>query len=277
MAASIPFMKLSGAGNDFVIIDNRDLKVNVTKSFIEKTCARRLSVGADGMLLIEPPDDPNAADFKMRYYNADGSEAESCGNGARCISRFAYLNGIVGESMKFETLAGIYTAQVLGENVRVGMSDPVGARLDFPVVLKEGTFTASFADTGVPHVVYYLEDIENADIVGLGRQTRYHQDFAPKGTNANFAAILDEHSIRLRTYERGVEDETLACGTGSIAAAVLAAMQGKVSAPVSVFTQGGFELVIHFNLDNGAATNIELEGDARVVYHGELQPGAWDY
>lgn len=273
----IPFMKLSGAGNDFVIMDNRDGKLTATPEFVVKVCARRLSVGADGLLLVEKPSDPSQADFRMRYFNADGSEAESCGNGARCISRFAHVNGIVGEKTRFETLAGIYDAEILGERVRVRMSDPRDARLAFPLTLNEGTFTVDFANTGVPHVVFRVDDLDATDVFGMGRQTRYHKDFAPAGTNANFASVVDEHTLRIRTYERGVEDETLACGTGSIAAALVSAMAGKVSSPVTVRTQGGFELGVYFDLADGKATNVRLEGDARVVYHAELQPDAWQY
>jgi len=273
----IPFSKLSGAGNDFIIIDNRDGQFTPTAEFIAKICARRLSVGADGLLLVEKPSDPARADFRMRYFNADGGEVESCGNGARCIARFAHLRGIVGERARFETLAGIYEAEILGDRVRVRMGDPRDVRLAFPLTLAEGTFLVDFANTGVPHVVFHVDDLDAVDVVGLGRQTRYHRDFAPAGTNANFVTVTDAHTLRIRTYERGVEDETLACGTGSIAAAVVTALGGKVSPPVTVETRGGFVLGVHFDLEEGRATNVRLEGDARVVYHAELQPEAWRY
>jgi diaminopimelate epimerase len=273
----IPITKLSGAGNDFIIIDNRDGKVTPTTEFISKVCARRLSVGADGLLLVEQPHDPTAADFRMRYFNADGGEVESCGNGARCIARFAFLNGIVGERTRFETLAGIYDAEILGDRVRVRMGDPRDVRLRFPLTLSEGTFTVDYANTGVPHVVFFVDDLDATDVVAMGRQTRYHRDFAPAGTNANFVSVTDSRTLRIRTYERGVEDETLACGTGSIAAALVAALQGTVSSPVTLHTQGGFVLGVHFDIENGAATNVRLEGDARVIYHAELQPDAWQY
>lgn len=273
----IPFSKLSGAGNDFIVIDNRDGKVNPTAQFVAKVCARRLSVGADGLLLVERPRDPRQADFRMRYFNADGGEVESCGNGARCISRFAYLKGIVGEKTRFETLAGLYEAEILGERVRVRVGDPKDVRLGFPLILAEGVFRVDFVNTGVPHVVFFLEDLDATDVVGLGRQTRYHSDFAPAGTNANFVRVVDEHTLRIRTYERGVEDETLACGTGSIAAAVVAALRGKVSVPVTLHTRGGFVLGVHFDRKGNVITDVRLEGDARLVYEGELLPEAWQY
>lgn len=275
----ISFMKLSGAGNDFVIIDNRDQivqkNINTALSdFVAKVCARRMSVGADGLLLIENSD---SADFKMRYFNSDGSEAETCGNGARCISKFAYLNRIVGEKMTFETIAGIYDSEIIGDDVKVKMSDPTDVRLDFGLDLKSGESTISFANSGVPHVVFFVDDIEKIDVFGIGRETRYHQDFQPAGTNANFVKVDDRHSIRIRTYERGVEDETLACGTGSIASAIIAGLKGKVDSPVKMFTRSGSVLTIYFDINGEIVENVYLEGDARVIFSGELNEDAWKY
>jgi len=271
----IPFMKLSGAGNDFVIIDNRHSVIPENEvDFIMKVCARRVSAGADGLLLVENSD---VADFKMRYFNSDGSEAETCGNGARCISRFAYVNGIVSENMRFETKAGIYEAEIIGDNVRVSMSDPTTVRLNFPLRLKDGTHEVCFANTGVPHVVFFVANLENTDVFNLGRETRYHDDFKPAGTNANFVRVRDEHAMDIRTYERGVEDETLACGTGAIASAVVSALLGKMSPPVSMHTVGGYVLTIYFDIENNSVTSVRLEGDARIIYSGELNKDAWDY
>jgi diaminopimelate epimerase len=269
-------MKMSGAGNDFIVADNRDGSVNATPEFISNVCARRLSVGADGLLLVENPSDASA-DFRMRYYNSDGGEAETCGNGARCISRFAHLHGIAPESMSFETAAGPYTAEIIGEGVKLGLSDPTDVRSDFTVALEDGERVASFANTGVPHVVYFVEDVASLDVVGLGRESRHHRDFAPAGTNANFAQVMSGDSLRLRTYERGVEDETLACGTGAIAAAITASLRGSVRSPTTVRVQGGFDLVIHFVNDGGFLRDIYLEGDARIVCAGELREDAWAY
>jgi diaminopimelate epimerase len=274
----IPFMKLSGAGNDFVIINNLSQVVDSTDSefmnFVTKVCQRRMSVGADGVLLVEPNED---VDFRMRYFNADGGEVETCGNGARCISKFAYLNGIVSKQMRFLTNAGIYEAQIAGDNVKVGMSDPTDIRINVPLRLENGVHDVGFANSGVPHVVFFVDDLETTDVFDLGQQTRYHDDFKPAGTNANFINIHSQELIEIRTYERGVENETLACGTGSIASAIVSASLGKVKSPVSVKTASGVILKIHFDLENDAAKNVYLEGDARVIFAGELTSEAWDY
>ena len=271
----ISFMKLSGAGNDFVIINNLAEVVDSTDTdFVQKLCQRRMSVGADGVLLVEKADD---VDFRMRYFNADGGEVETCGNGARCISKFAYLNGIASEQMRFLTNAGIYESEIVGENVKVRMSDPTDIRLNVPLQLDDGLHAVSFANSGVPHVVFFVDDLEGTDVYHLGQQTRYHDNFKPDGTNANFIRIESSGLIDIRTYERGVEDETLACGTGAIASAIIAATLGKVKSPVSVKTASGVVLKIHFEVENGAATNVYLEGDARVIYVGELTADAWTY
>ena len=273
--AKIPFMKFSGAGNDFVIIDNRDGVVPYENTdFVEKVCQRRMSVGADGVLLVE---NAEAADFRMRYFNADGGEVETCGNGARCISKFAYVNGIVSEKMRFETNAGIYDSEIVGRDVKVRMSDPFDLRLNFPFQLKDGVHNVCFANSGVPHVIFFVEDLEGTDIVDLGRQTRYHDDFKPAGTNANFIRIRDAQTIDIRTYERGVEDETLACGTGSIAAAVVCAALGKVTSPAALHTVSSSVLKIYFDLGNGEPKDVYLEGDARIICSGELTEDAWNY
>ncbi len=271
----IPFMKLSGAGNDFVIINNFSEIIDSTDiNFVTKLCQRRMSVGADGVLLVEKADD---VDFRMRYFNADGGEVETCGNGARCISKFAYLNGIASEQMRFLTNAGIYESEIVDENVKVRMSDPTDIRLNVPLHLDDGIHTVGFANSGVPHVVFFVEDLEDTDVLDLGQQTRHHNDFKPAGTNANFIRVQSPGLIDIRTYERGVEGETLACGTGSIASAIVAATLGKVESPVDVKTASGVVLKIHFDVANGEARNVYLEGDARVIYVGELTTDAWNY
>ncbi len=274
----IPFMKLSGAGNDFVIINNLNHIIDSTNSeflsFVTKICQRRMSVGADGVLLVEPTED---ADFRMRYFNADGGEAETCGNGARCISKFAFLNGIVPKQMRFLTNAGIYEAEIVGDNVKVRMSDPTDLRINVPLQLEDGVHKVGFANSGVPHVVFLVDDLKSTDVFDLGQQTRYHNDFKPAGTNANFITVHSEELIEIRTYERGVENETLACGTGSIASAIVSATLGKVESPVSVKTASGVVLKIHFDLEENEAKNVYLEGDARVIFAGELTSAAWNY
>lgn len=271
-------MKLSGAGNDFVIINNLNKVINSADSefmnFVSKVCQRRMSVGADGILLVEPSED---VDFRMRYFNADGGEVETCGNGARCISKFAYLNGIVSEHMRFLTNAGIYESEIVDNNVKVRMSDPEDIRINIPLHLTDDVYQVGFANSGVPHVVFFVDDLEETDVLDLGQQTRFHDDYKPAGTNANFIRIHSSQRIDIRTYERGVEDETLACGTGSIASAIVSAALGKVKSPVSVKTASGVILKIHFDLKDDQPTNVYLEGDARVIFAGELTSEAWDY
>ena len=272
----ISFAKLSGAGNDFVIIDNRQniIPGNLT-DFVSKVCARRVSVGADGLLLVENSD---VADFGMRYFNSDGGEVETCGNGARCIARFAYDEKIVStREMDFETRAGIYSAQIMEDSVKLRMSDAVGMRLDFSLTLSDGVHTVSFANSGVPHVVFSVDDLEKTDVVKLGRETRYHKDFQPEGTNANFVKMRDGDALDIRTYERGVENETLACGTGCIAAAIIAAATDKASSPVVAYTRGGYLLKVYFTLTSKGAKEVFLEGDARVICRGYLLEDSWSY
>ncbi|MBD3182854.1 diaminopimelate epimerase [Candidatus Poribacteria bacterium] len=273
---SIKFAKLSGAGNDFVIIDNREniLPENREK-FVSKVCARRISVGADGLLLVENSDE---ADFKMRYYNSDGGEVETCGNGARCIARFAYMEKLVpSNEMTFETRAGIYSATVMIDTVKLKLGDASQLRLDFPLKLEDGTYTPSFANSGVPHVVYFVDDLENTEVVKLGRQTRYHKEFQPAGTNANFIKMRQDDAFDIRTYERGVEDETLACGTGCIASAIVAGAKGKASSPITAYTRGGYVLKVYFKINDDGASDVHLEGDARVICKGKLLTDSWNY
>ncbi|RMH71649.1 MAG: diaminopimelate epimerase [Gemmatimonadetes bacterium] len=263
----IPFTKMSGAGNDFIVIDNRDDKLHGDLTeFVKTACTRRISIGADGVLLLENHPD---ADFRMRYYNADGGEVEMCGNGARCIARFAFLNGAAGPTMTFESMAGRHRAEIIGEEVKVEMTPPHGLQLEFPLDINQRQLIAHFLNTGVPHVVLFTEDIDRVDMVGVGRPIRYHQMFQPAGTNANYVQVMDTHTLKLRTYERGVEDETLACGTGATAAAIIAGMLGNVKSPTTVITRSGIPLVIHYHLHDQEIRDVFLQGEARVVYQAE--------
>lgn len=273
---SIPFWKMSGAGNDFIIIDNRASAVDVKEfhPLIPRICRRKMSVGADGFILIELSD---TVDFKWRFFNSDGSRAEMCGNGARCAARFAYLNDIAGSRMAFETDAGIIEAIVTGDTVKVQMTEPKDLKLDYSISLKNGPLNLCSVNTGVPHAVVAVEDPDNFDVVGVGREIRYHEAFQPAGTNANFIGTSDDGTLIIRTYERGVEDETLACGTGSVAAALVAnAMIGKES-PLALRMRSGAILTIHFAKQGDRYADIYMEGDARIIYRGELQPEAWRY
>jgi diaminopimelate epimerase len=280
----IPFMKLSGSGNDFILIDNRRRVVEPRKAsaLAAKVCTHRLSVGGDGLILIERS---RRADFRWRLFNADGSEAGFSGNGARCAVRFAYLKRIAPKRMRFETPAGLVEAELVPgaqqslTAVKVRFPEPTGLRLHLQVHLDRPggsqAYEAHFLDTGVPHCVYFVDDPDRVDVVGLGRLTRHHPVFQPAGANVNFIKVLDPHRIRIRTYERGVEDETLACGTGAIASALIASLVAKVESPVTLVPQSGLELAVHFRSRGESFTDVYLEGDARAVYEGVMLPEAW--
>jgi diaminopimelate epimerase len=197
-----------------------------------------------------------------------------CGNGSRCVARFAYLNKIAPAKHSIETLAGIVQAEVMGDRVRVRLPDPTDLRLNLKIDIDGRSYTGHFINTGVPHVVYFVDDINAADIIGMGRATRHHPLFAPRGTNANFVSVVDRQNLRIRTYERGVEEETLACGTGAIAAAMITAALGKTSPPVSLLTRSRIVLGVDFKKEGEGFKEVMLEGDARVVYKGEVQEEA---
>lgn len=269
---NLKFWKMSGSGNDFIIIDNRNLTFpkNNVRDFISKICKRSLSVGADGVIFIEPS---NIVDFKWDFYNSDGSTAEMCGNGSRCAVRYCYLNGITGKKVQFETLAGIIEAEITEDTrVKVKLTNPIDYKPELDIKLSDTTFQAGFVNTGVPHVVIETDNIDNLDITKYGREIRFHENFSPKGTNVNFCKVLKDNLVKIRTYERGVEGETLACGTGSAAVAYILNKKNKVKTPVNLITSGGMELIIHVMGDD-----LYLEGEARVIYKGELTEEAYKY
>jgi diaminopimelate epimerase len=275
--SEIEFYKMSGAGNDFILVDNRDGVFDFADaaSAVQRLCRRALSVGADGLILIEPPD-RGGIDFRWRFFNADGSDATMCGNGARCAARLAFLLGISGRSVSFLTGAGVVRGEVYDSGrVAVGMADPRGASLGRELVVDGKRIAYDFIDTGVPHVVVTTDDVSRFDLRGLGPKIRYHEAFAPDGTNVNVIDLSKKGVIRMRTYERGVEDETLACGTGAVAAAVTAFMNGKVNPPVTLVPTSGVELVVRFAAAKDT-TDVTLEGDARVIYRGTLNREALD-
>jgi diaminopimelate epimerase len=273
---------MTGAGNDFVLIDNREgiIDADHCQGLVRSACRRRLSVGADGMILIE--NDPEV-DFKWRFFNLDASEAEMCGNAARCAARFAHLTGIVDkQAMAFRTLAGIIRAELLENRVKAQMTLPHSLQLDLSIETTDRSFDLDFIDTGVPHAVCFVADddeLEAVDMQHLGHSIRFHPHFQPAGTNVNFASIKDARHITIRTYERGVEGETLACGTGAVAASLIAASRNLVRAPVQVRTRGGESLTVHFEIVDGTARSdripfreVYLEGEARVAYEADLWP-----
>lgn len=274
MSFPVPFSKMSGTGNDFILIDHRQrfLEGIDCSRLAKAICRRNFSVGADGLILIEPSE---VADFSWRFFNADGSVAEMCGNGARCAARFAFKRGIAGKAMRFETLAGIIEASVADSTVKIGLTPPQDLRLGLSLDIDSADRVLHFVNTGVPHVVHFVEDNNNTPVVKWGKAIRMHKRFQPAGTNANFVEVTGKNALSVRTYERGVEDETMACGTGATAAAVVAALLGKVEAPVAVITSGGGKLIIHFALtENDGVTELFLEGPAGLIYDGELQQDA---
>ena len=265
----LPFYKMHGGGNDFVLMDHRQHQIPEAEQsrFAQRVCAPRVGVGADGLILIE---DSERADFRWRFFNADGSEAEMCGNGARCAARFAVMHGLAGPRLTFETLAGLIAAEVLNHQVRVTMVGVEDLRLNLSIPLAGDALTGHFLKVGVPHVAVPVENLEEVPIRQWGREVRFHQMFQPAGTNVNFVRVKDAHTLEVRTYERGVEDETLACGTGAVAVALISATLGKVASPVAVHTRGGEILTVSFQLQGEKVTQVFLEGDALVVYQGEL-------
>ena len=290
----IPFMKLSGAGNDFIVVDNRNRAVDPGKmsAFVASVCTRHLSVGADGLIFIEKAP---KAHFRWRFYNNDGGEADFCGNGARCVARFAYLKRIAPKKMRFEGRAGVVEAMVDGESVTVRVPDPTGLRLNIRLDIPPHrwrradqaaqsqpshigmTLEGHAINTGVPHFVYFVHDTSTAEVIGLGRQIRHHPAFKPAGTNVDFVEVVDRSTIRIRTYERGVEDETLACGSGAIASALVAAVVHKVESPVAVVPLSRRPMAVSFRMDGNRFADVALAGEARAVYEGEMYPDAWEY
>ena len=260
---------MSGSGNDFILVDNRSGVVHEENlaRWIASVCRRKHSVGADGLILIEASE---RADFKWRFFNADGGEVEMCGNGGRCVARLAYLKEIAGPLLTFETRAGVIQAEVSGTRVKLEMPQPSGAELDYPLEVKGQTLTVSSISVGVPHVVVWIGDVDASPVFDMGRAIRYHERYAPAGTNANFVQALDDGAFSIRTYERGVEDETLACGTGSVAAALIGAAKDMATSPSAFHTRGGELLKIHFDKEGDEFRNVFLEGEARVIYEGQL-------
>ena len=265
---------MNGAGNDFVVLDNRDGSQTVTAAEIARLCDRHRGIGADGLLAVEPAE--RGADYRMRYYNADGGEAEMCGNGARCFARFVqHLAGGALESTSFETIAGRIDAEFPGDDVCINLSDPFDLVLNQSVEVRGRVLAVHSVNTGVPHAVVEVRDLEKVSICEDGAALRFHGHFAPQGTNVNFMEVLSPGSLAIRTYERGVEDETLACGTGMVANAIIHHQIGKAKSPVSVRVRGGETLKVGFDYDatrDGAAqyTNVTLTGPAELVFKGTI-------
>lgn len=273
MGTERPFRKLHGAGNDFIIIQDMDLDFDAQPQTIAALCDRHRGIGADGCILIQPS---REGQFKMRYYNSDGSEALMCGNGARCAARFAHDLGLAGAGMRFETGAGMVEAAIEGDLVTVNVGAVTGVRLDF--LVPEAGGSVHFAQSGVPHAVLFAEDVRGIDrelFLSTARKIRHFPDFGPQGTNVDFAQAAGPASLIYRTYERGVEDETLACGTGAVAVSVVAFHLGLVSEPVRCETSGGDSLVVGFEKCADGAENCRLSGPAAISFSGVFDPGAY--
>jgi len=268
---SVPFYKMQGCGNDFVVIDNRELGIDETgmDMWAEKVCARAFGVSADGLFFLDNSDDP-ALDYRWYFYNSDGSRAEMCGNASRCAGKLAHAIGLAPAEHTFGTDAGPIKAQVLLEGpdagrVKVQLTPPVGLETNIKIDIDGEPLTIHFADTGVPHVVVFVDDIDTLDVVDLGAKIRYHDHFAPAGTNVNFAQVKDESTMLLRTYERGVEAETYACGTGAAATQLVANTLNLTEERADLTTTGGEVLTIF--LEDG---NVFLQGAAELTFKGDL-------
>ncbi|EPR44655.1 Diaminopimelate epimerase [Desulfovibrio sp. X2] len=271
-SATIPFFKMQGTGNDFVVIDNRTLKYPRERmaDFARAACHRAFGVGADGIFFLDLPNGRSDVDVVWDFYNADGSRAEMCGNGSRCAARLAHLLGMAPAHLRLGTDAGVVDAEVFEaeHEARVRLTAPLGQELNISLELEGGEkLTAHFVNTGVPHTVIFVDDVKSVDVARLGRAVRFHTRFAPAGTNVNFAQVTGKGSALLRTYERGVEGETLACGTGACATTVLAHALGLTGPEVAVTTSGGQELTITYA--DGA---VFLRGKAEISFAGELDP-----
>lgn len=263
------FTKMNGAGNDFVLLDNRAGELRLEKEQVMKLCDRHRGVGADGVLVLENA--TNGADFRMRYYNSDGREAEMCGNGARCFARFAQRVAGAKNEVSFETPAGVIAAKLSGELVCLEMSEPTDLRLAIEISAYGKIIRGHFINTGVPHVVIPVSEVETVNVRKTGAAIRHHELFFPKGANANFSKKRSRRRIAIRTYERGVEDETLACGTGVVASALVFAVTENVDGPIGVLVRGGSELTVGFKKVGERFKNVTLTGPAEFVFEGTIE------
>ncbi len=272
------FWKMNGAGNDFVIINNMEEKIPAEKfPYVAKTlCERHLSIGADGFMVVENPNNPSEADYRMVFYNSDGSMGEMCGNGARCICRYGYEKGLAGEVQRVETTAGIVTGERIDKRLyRVRLNDPCNLRLDEPVEIDGETYICSYIELGnpgIPHCVVpisNLKDYPEAQLFELGRKLRYYKGY-PKGANVNFCEIIGKDHIFERTYERGVEDFTYACGTGTGSVVTVLTLKGKVSGKNVKVDMTGGNLFIDVEREEAKIKNLYLTGPTNIVAKGEV-------
>ena len=276
----INFTKMAGAGNDFIVVDNRlgVIKHKAAGKLAKKLSDRRFSIGADGLILLEKSSaiggsasGRKKADIRMRILNPDGSEAEMCGNGVRCLAKFAVDHRITGPKLSIETPAGTIYAEVRGDFVKAKMLEPKDLRLNFEIRVNGHKELLSFVNTGVPHAVKRVDSVSNCDVEGLGGTIRHHEHFAPRGTNVDFVSLRKGNAIDIRTYERGVEGETLACGTGSTAAALVTAATKNLKSPVQVHTKGGESLKVYFSKTGVRFHDVYLEGRIQKSFEGRIE------
>ena len=270
------FWKMNGAGNDFIVLNNLEekLPVEAIPGIAKTLCERHLSIGADGFMVVDAP--TQGGDYKMLFFNSDGSMGEMCGNGARCICRYGYETGLAGETQTVETTAGIVTGQRIDQRLyKIRLNDPTTIRLDAPVEVDGTVYPCSYVELGnpgIPHAVVPYADLKDADtneLRELGRKIRWHRDF-PKGANVNFYEIVGEDLVYERTFERGVEDFTYACGTGTGSVVTVLTLQGKVSGhDVSVDMAGG-RLIIDVVRSGEQVTDLYLAGPTNIVAKGEV-------
>ena len=266
----LDFTKMNGAGNDFVLIDNRARKVALSRAQVVRFCDRHRGVGADGVLLLVPSA-AGKADWAWEFYNSDGSTGAMCGNGARCFSRFVQKLTGLSRGFTFETEAGVIAASFQGERVTVSLTRPGNLRLNQQVPLSASTETIHSINTGVPHAVLFVPDADRVMVPQIGREIRRHAHFGPEGTNVNFVQRLGPNHIRVRTFERGVEGETLACGTGVAAAALIAARLHGFTSPVKIQVQGGDQLEVSFKDEGSEFADVQLSGPAEFVFDGRIE------
>ena len=266
----IAFTKMNGAGNDFIAIDNRNGNVQLSPEQIAHLCNRHAGIGADGLFLARTATSGKAP-WAWDFFNSDGSDAEMCGNGARCFATFLRSIADVGSTFDFETVAGVIRASFDGELVTVGLTRPEGLALGNTLDIDGRSIKVHSLNTGVPHAVVFVPDADEAMVQDWGKGIRFHPHFAPKGTNVNFAQILDTpNAIRVRTYERGVEGETLACGTGVTASAIIASKVHGLSSPVAVTVQSGDKLEVSFDPEEDSFGQVQLKGPGVAVYTGSI-------
>jgi diaminopimelate epimerase len=267
---TVEFVKMNGAGNDFILIDNRAGKVRLSTEQIVRLCHRQRGIGADGLFLLKP-NASGKAEWSWDFYNSDGSTADMCGNGARCFARFVQSVAGAQGGTSFETGAGVIRAQFQGARVTVNLTAPHSLKLSEAIPAAGAKLTVHSLNTGVPHAVIFVPDADQAMVEDLGAEVRYHEYFKPKGTNVNFVQVLGPNHIRVRTYERGVEGETLACGTGVTAAALVSSRVHKFSSPVKVQVQGGDTLEVSWAEAGDDFTDVSLNGPADFVFKGTIE------